>query len=162
MIETYEQELIQTIKEVHPNTSPYMGEFDNKEELELLVKGLEAYVFVEFVSERYINPVSRSVIYNIHIFTSSSSKTQKYRQNNRYAGLLLCEKIDEKLRNSVLCNEFRLQPKSLKVSLNEITQYGYTHILTREIESELLEKDEFLLDDNELSEQNEFFNKGII
>lgn len=144
MLVEFEKELIETIKEVCKNTSPYLGEFENKDEMELLIKGGDSFVFVEFLSERYENVVSKIGTYNIHILGVTSSKQQGYRQENKYKAIALCEAVDKKLRNSELNNEFRIEPKSLKVSHNSITDYGYMYVLTREIQTEFLEKSEWL------------------
>ena len=124
MLEEFEKELINTIKEVvEPKNSvirAYLGEFNNKEEMELLIKGGESFIFVEFVDEKYENVVERSATYNIHILACTSNKNQN------------------------LCNEFRIEPQSAKASLNDITDYGYVYVLTRQIRTQLLEKDEFL------------------
>ena len=148
MLEEFEKELINTIREVaEPKNSvirAYLGEFNNKEEMELLIKGGESFVFVEFVDEKYENVVERSATYNIHILSCTSNKNQNYRQANKFKAYALCEVIDEKLRNSNLCNEFRIEPQSAKASLNDITDYGYVYVLTRQIRTQFLEKDEFL------------------
>ncbi|WP_346747230.1 hypothetical protein [uncultured Campylobacter sp.] len=148
MLEEFEKELINTIKEAaEPKNAvirAYLGEFNNKEEMELLIKGGESFVFVEFVDEKYENVVERSVTYNIHILACTSNKNQNYRQANKFKAYALCETIDERLRNSNLCNEFRIEPQSAKASLNDITDYGYVYVLTRQIRTQFLEKDEFL------------------
>ena len=118
MLEEFEKELINTIKEAaEPKNSvirAYLGEFNNKEEMELLIKAC------------------------------TSNKNQNYRQANKFKAYALCEAIDERLRNSNLCNEFRIEPQSAKASLNDITDYGYVYVLTRQIRTQFLEKDEFL------------------
>lgn len=144
MFVEFEKDLLATIKEVCESTRPYLGEFENKDEMELLIKGGESFVFVEFASEKYDNVVARNATYNIHILACTSSKAQNYRQENKFKALGLCEKIDELLRNSNLANEFQIKPKTLKVRINNITDYGYVYVLTREIETEFLQKDEFL------------------
>ena len=108
MLVEFEKELIETIKGVCKNTSPYLGEFENKDEMELLIKGGDSFVFVEFLSERYENVVSKICTYNIHILGVTSSKQQSYRQENKYKATILCEAVDKKLRNSELNNEFRI------------------------------------------------------
>lgn len=148
MLEEFEKELINTIKEAaepkNSVTRAYLGEFNSKEEMELLIKGGESFVFVEFVDEKYENVVERSATYNIHILACTSNKNQNYRQANKFKAYALCEAIDKKLRNSNLCNEFRVEPQSAKASLNDITDYGYVYVLTRKIRTQFLEKDEFL------------------
>lgn len=44
MLVEFEKELIETIKEVCKNTSPYLGEFENKDEMELLIKDRKSVV----------------------------------------------------------------------------------------------------------------------
>ena len=133
MLEEFEKELINTIKEAaKPKNSvirAYLG---------------ESFIFVEFVDEKYENVVERSATYNIHILACTSNKNQNYRQANKFKAYALCEAIDERLRNSNLCNEFRIEPQSAKASLNDITDYGYVYVLTRQIRTQFLEKDEFL------------------
>ena len=144
MLVEFEKELIETIKGVCKNTSPYLGEFENKDEMELLIKGGDSFVFVEFLGERYENVVSKIGTFNIHILSTTASKQQSYRQENIYRAIDLCEKIDKKLRTSELNNEFRIEPKTLKVTHNSITDYGYMYVLPREIQTEFLEKSEWL------------------
>lgn len=144
MLVEFEKELIKTIKEVCTNTKPYLGEFQNKAEMELLIKGGESFVFVEFTGEKYEDAVNKTGAYNIHVLTATSSMQQEYRQNNKYLAIDLCEQIDEKLRNSQLNNEFRIKPTSLKILHNDITDYGYVCVLTREIETGFLEKDQWI------------------
>lgn len=144
MLEEFEKGLIDTLKEVCENTRVYLGEFENKEEMELLLKGQDISVFVEFMDGKYENSVQSSVRFNIHILTATSSKTPSYRQENKFKAYKLLEIIDKKLQESLLNNEFAIELKSLKVQLNKITDYGYMFILTREIGSEFLNKDDFL------------------
>ncbi|MBE3022933.1 hypothetical protein [Campylobacter sp. 7477a] len=144
MLVEFEKELIATIKEVCENTKPYLGEFEDKNEMELLIKGGESFVFIEFVGEKYEDYVNKVATYNIHILTATSSKQQSYRQENKYNCLDMCEQIDKKLKNVVLNNEFGVELGTLKVLHNSITDYGYIYVLSREIQTSFREKDEWL------------------
>ena len=144
MLKEFETELITTIKEVCKNTRTYLGEFEDKNEMELLIKGGECFAFIEFMGDNYVDTVRKNATYNIHILAATSSKTSLYRQNNKFAALDMCESIDEKLRSSVLNNEFQILLKGVKVRLNAITDYGYVYVLTREIQTDFLKRDEFL------------------
>ncbi|MGG7074545.1 hypothetical protein U5B43_09920 [Campylobacter sp. 9BO] len=144
MLVEFEKELISELKKVHEKTAPYLGELENKDEFELLIKGGDEFVFVEFVSESYDDKVNKTAVYNVHILSATSSKQQIYRQENKFKAIALCEKIDEELRNLELCNEFEITPKSLKVFHNSLTEYGYMYVLTRQIQTKFLKKDEWL------------------
>ncbi len=144
MLVEFEEELLKTIKTMHEKTAPYLGEFDDKQHLELLIKGSDSFVFVEFVSESWDNRATKTAVFNIHILCTTSSKQQIYRQNNKFSCIKLCEKIDELLQNSVLCNEFEIELKGLKVLHNSISDYGYMYVLTREIHTKFRQKNEFL------------------
>nr|DAY39557.1 MAG TPA: hypothetical protein [Caudoviricetes sp.] len=144
MIVEFEKELISAIKEVCKNTSIYLGEFEDKNEMELLIKGSDEFVFVEFVDEKYEDMVRKNVNFNIHILCTTSSKQQIYRQENRYKAINLAERIDEKLNKSFLDNEFSIRLNNLKVLHNSITDYGYMYVLSRQISTDFLQKDSWL------------------
>ena len=69
MLEEFEKELINTIREVaEPKNSvirAYLGEFNNKEEMELLIKGGESFIFVEFVDYYLVLNLLVSIICKI-------------------------------------------------------------------------------------------------
>ena len=144
MIVEFEKELISVLKEVCKNTSIYLGEFEDKNEMELLVKGSDEFVFVEFVDEKYEDMVRKNVNFNIHILCTTSSKQQIYRQENRYKAINLAERIDKKLNKSFLDNEFSIRLNNLKVLHNSITDYGYMYVLSRQISTDFLQKDSWL------------------
>ena len=144
MIVEFEKELISAIKEVCKNTSIYLGEFEDKNEMELLIKGSDEFVFVEFVDEKYEDMVRKNVNFNIHILCTTSSKQQIYRQENRYKAINLAERIDKKLNKSFLDNEFSIRLNNLKVLHNSITDYGYMYVLSRQISTDFLQKDSWL------------------
>ena len=144
MIVEFEKELISVLKEVCKNTSIYLGEFEDKNEMELLVKGSDEFVFVEFVDEKYEDMVRKNVNFNIHILCTTSSKQQIYRQENRYKAINLAERIDKKLNKSFLDNEFSIRLNNLKVLHNSITDYGYVYVLSRQISTDFLQKDSWL------------------
>ncbi|MBE3606090.1 MULTISPECIES: hypothetical protein [Campylobacter] len=147
MLATFETELINTIKELNENTAPYLGEFENKDEMSLLIKGGDSFVFVEFVGENYKDMVKKIATYNIHILSTTQSKNKEARLENRLNAINLCEKIDLALRNSLLDNEFAIKPNELKVSFNSISDYGYAYVLTRVIQTEFIEKTEFIMEE---------------
>jgi hypothetical protein len=140
----FEKELISALKEVCKNTSIYLGEFEDKNEMELLIKGSDEFVFVEFVDEKYEDMVRKNVNFNIHILCTTSSKQQIYRQENRYKAINLAERIDKKLNKSFLDNEFSIRLNNLKVLHNSITDYGYMYVLSRQISTDFLQKDSWL------------------
>ena len=144
MIVEFEKELISALKEVCKNTSIYLGEFEDKNEMELLIKGSDEFVFVEFVDEKYEDMVRKNVNFNIHILCTTSSKQQIYRQENRYKAINLAERIDKKLNKSFLDNEFSIRLNNLKVLQNSITDYGYMYVLSRQISTDFLQKDSWL------------------
>lgn len=144
MIVEFEKELISALKEVCKNTSIYLGEFEDKNEMELLIKGSDEFVFVEFVDEKYEDMVRKNVNFNIHILCTTSSKQQIYRQENRYKAINLAERIDKKLNKSFLDNEFGIRLNNLKVLHNSITDYGYMYVLSRQISTDFLQKDSWL------------------
>lgn len=144
MLVTFENELVKTLKSISKNAGAYLGEFEDKQEMELLIKGADELILVEFVSDDYKNEINRFVNFNIHIFSSTQSKSPKARLENRHKVLRLCEEVDELLLNSNLSNEFRITLNGLSVNYNSISEYGYAYILTRKIQTELLKKDEFL------------------
>ncbi|MBR8463656.1 hypothetical protein KDD93_03590 [Campylobacter sp. faydin G-24] len=144
MLVELEKELITAIKEVCKNTKPYLGEFEDKNEMELLIKGGENFVFIEFVGEKYEDYVNKVGTYNVHILSATSSKQEAYRQENKYNCLDMCEQIDKKLKNVVLNNEFGIELGTLKVLHNSITDYGYIYVLSREIQTNFREKDEWM------------------
>lgn len=144
MIVEFEKELISVLKEVCKNTSIYLGEFEDKNEMELLIKGSDEFVFVEFVDEKYEDMVRKNVNFNIHILCTTSSKQQIYRQENRYKAINLAERIDKKLNKSFLDNEFSIRLNNLKVLHNSITDYGYMYVLSRQISTDFLQKDSWL------------------
>ena len=144
MIVEFEKELISALKEVCKNTSIYLGEFEDKNEMELLIKGSDEFVFVEFVDEKYEDMVRKNVNFNIHILCTTSSKQQIYRQENRYKAINLDERIDKKLNKSFLDNEFSIRLNNLKVLHNSITDYGYMYVLSRQISTDFLQKDSWL------------------
>nr|DAK70974.1 MAG TPA: hypothetical protein [Caudoviricetes sp.]DAW32856.1 MAG TPA: hypothetical protein [Caudoviricetes sp.] len=144
MIVEFEKELISALKEVCKNTSIYLGEFEDKNEMELLIKGSDEFVFVEFVDEKYEDMVRKNVNFNIHILCTTSSKQQIYRQENRYKAINLAERIDKKLNKSFLDNEFSIRLNNLKVLHNSITDYGYMYVLSRQISTDFLQKDSWL------------------
>ena len=144
MIVEFEKELISALKEVCKNTSIYLGEFEDKNEMELLIKGSDEFVFVEFVDEKYEDMVRKNVNFNIHILCTTSSKQQIYRQENRYKAINLAERIAKKLNKSFLDNEFSIRLNNLKVLHNSITDYGYMYVLSRQISTDFLQKDSWL------------------
>lgn len=147
MLIAFEKELIATIKELNENTAPYLGEFENKDEMALLIKGGDSFVFVEFVGENYKDMVTKVATYNIHILSTTQSKNKEARLENRLNAIILCERIDLALRNSLLSNEFATKPNELKVSFNSISDYGYAYVLTRVVQTEFIEKSEFLMEE---------------
>lgn len=143
MLVAFEKELIATIKDLNENTAPYLGEFENKDEMALLIKGGDSFVFVEFVGENYKDMVTKVATYNIHILSTTQSKNKEARLENKLNAIILCERIDLALRNSLLSNEFAIKPNELKVSFNSISDYGYAYVLTRVVQTEFIEKSEF-------------------
>lgn len=147
MLATFEKELIATIKDLKENTAPYLGEFENKDEMSLLIKGGDSFVFVEFVGENYKDMIKKIATYNIHILSTTQSKNKEARLENRLNAIILCERIDSRLRNSLLDNEFAIKLNELKVSFNSISDYGYAYVLTRVVQTEFIEKSEFLMEE---------------
>ncbi|CUU83089.1 Uncharacterised protein [Campylobacter hyointestinalis] len=137
MLVAFEKELIATIKDLNENTAPYLGEFENKDEMALLIKGGDSFVFVEFVGENYKDMVTKVATYNIHILSTTQSKNKEARLENKLNAIILCERIDLALRNSLLSNEFAIKPNELKVNFNSISDYGYAYVLTRVVQTEL-------------------------
>ncbi|PPB54979.1 hypothetical protein [Campylobacter hyointestinalis] len=147
MLVAFEKELIATIKDLNENTAPYLGEFENKDEMALLIKGGDSFVFVEFVGENYKDMVTKVATYNIHILSTTQSKNKEARLENKLNAIILCERIDLALRNSLLSNEFAIKPNELKVNFNSISDYGYAYVLTRVVQTEFIEKSEFLMEE---------------
>lgn len=148
LLKEFEKQLIDTIDTSFKNikVSSYLGEFENIKEFEKCVKNVPL-ILVGFESERYINLAQKEATYKIYFVNATQNKDEIYRQKAKFEVLDLLERVDEILRDSKLCNEFRIELEGAVRVYEGISDYGYLSIFSRQIKTKM---QEFYLGQDEL------------
>lgn len=137
MIEAYENSLKKHLKEFKVQT--YLGEFNDKENIEVLFKKDECLVFFDFINENFINISQREITYKIYVCSKTSNKQRAMREECKYKALSILSKIEKALIDTYFTNGFKVDLLNLTKEYDNATDLGFIVLYSRTFKTILQE-----------------------
>lgn len=137
LIKHYENSLKEHLKDF--NIQTYLGEFNDKDKIEILFNKDECLVFFDFINENFINISQREVTYKIYVCSKVANQQRAMREQCKYNALEILGKIEKALIDTYFINGFKVDLLNLTKEYDNATDLGFIVLYSRTFKTILQE-----------------------